>query len=478
MEAGHGARPIGRSRPSGRFRGRHVDIRVALVALLVLAAAIRFAAIGSRLHVDDAYTWLVATAPNPSAFLRRLAATENTPPLIYLLLTPLPIDHPFWLRLPSVISGCLMVPATYWAVTGALGRRVALLAALAVAVAPFLITDSDLARGFMLEDLALLVALGAVIRLRSHPTPRLWALFGLAGVVALYTEYAAAIFLVALTAAAVLTGRPARARMAAAGGLVLATMLPWIPEIVRGQDQVGITKISPPAAAPSPAALRDLVVTLAFGERGGTSSSAGRWLLLLGLVLLAGAGGFVLRRRWPGLRPPARGAIVLLSLTVVLTVAGHALAALFGIDVFSQRYTTILVPLVAVLGAAVIIGLGSRRLTAVCAVLLAGLGIVEIARRGGAQYEPPFAPVRAAAIALHPRTVLTNTPTVLFYLRSLHPVFDRPSNYGPGLAATCARPCLIIDDSRAHGGPPRHVAGATRMIGPYVLTLVTSPPAG
>ena len=38
-------------------------------------------AIGSRLHVDDAYTWLVASQPNAHAFLHQLAATENTPPL-------------------------------------------------------------------------------------------------------------------------------------------------------------------------------------------------------------------------------------------------------------------------------------------------------------------------------------------------------------------------------------------------------------
>src|SRR5579875_2303479 len=107
--------PGGESRRLGRGRGRPAGVGAVLLAVILLAAGIRLAAFGSRLHVDDAYTWFVASAPSPSAFLRRLAATENTPPLNYLLLVPLPIDHPFWLRLPSLLCGCLMVPATYWA---------------------------------------------------------------------------------------------------------------------------------------------------------------------------------------------------------------------------------------------------------------------------------------------------------------------------------------------------------------------------
>ena len=73
------------------------------------------------------------------------------------------------------------------------------------------------------------------------------------------------------------------------------------------------------------------------------------------------------------------------------------------------------------------------------------------------------------ARALHPRTVLTNTPTVLYYLRDLHPAFDRPYNIGPGQAATCARPCVILDDSRVHSSAPGPVAGTPRSLGPFVI---------
>src|SRR5947209_6821773 len=142
---------------------RRVDARLALAGIVLLAAIARFMAIGSRLHVDDAYTWLVASQPTTHAFLHQLAATENTPLLSYLLLTPLPINDPVWLRLPAALAGILACVVLYLALRRPLGTRVALLAALGVAASPFLITYSDLARGFMLEDLALLVALWAVL---------------------------------------------------------------------------------------------------------------------------------------------------------------------------------------------------------------------------------------------------------------------------------------------------------------------------
>jgi hypothetical protein len=74
------------------------------------------------------------------------------------------------------------------------------------------------------------------------------------------------------------------------------------------------------------------------------------------------------------------------------------------------------------------------------------------------------------AQALQPRTVLTDTPVVLYYLSTFRPVFDRPDDLGPGLAGRCARPCLIVDDDRVHGGTPRQAAGARAVVGPYVIT--------
>ena len=144
-----------------------------------------------------------------------------------------------------MLAGTLLCVVVYVALRPRIGTRAALLAALAVAVAPFLVTDSDLARGFMVEDVALLVALWAVLQLADGASRRWAGVFLLASVCALYTEYSAAILLVALTISALWLGRPRRRTLLITSGLALATVIPWIPQIVRGQNQVGLTKIAP-----------------------------------------------------------------------------------------------------------------------------------------------------------------------------------------------------------------------------------------
>jgi hypothetical protein len=432
---------------------------------------VRAVAIGSNLHVDDAYSWLVASQPNTHTFLRALAATENTPPLFYVLLSFLPIDGTVWLRLPAAVPGVLLCAAVYLVARRRLGLRVALVAALAVAVSPFLVTYSDLARGFMLADLALLVALWAAVRLCESESPGRWALFAVTGAIAVYTEYDSLIFLGALAAGALAIGRPSRIRMVIAGMFFLVALAPWVPQMVRAQHQVGITKLDPQFGATSLLALRNSSVILALGEHGGSSDAVVRWLEFGTLGAIAAATGIVLARDWPKRPPVARQAILLIAIATVLTLAGHAAAGLLGAEIFTQRYMTILIPLGALLVSSALVSFERSGLVAATLVVLALTGIAGVIRRSGAEYEPSFAPIRALALAEHPRTILTNTPLTLFYLRMLHPHFDRPSNLGMGLARGCARPCLIVDDTRVYGGTPRQPSGVRTVLGPFVLTL-------
>lgn len=458
----------GRSASTVSLRG--VAPWLAIVTIVALAVALRAEALGSRLSIDDAYSWFTATSPTAHAFLSRLADNENTPPLIYLVTMLVPSDAPAWLRIPAAVPGVLLCLAVCVVTRPRFGRDAGLIAALAVAVAPYLVTYSNLARGFMLADLALIVAVGAVLSLAEHATPAGWATFVAAGVIAVWTEYGSIIVVIALVLTAVWLGVPDRRRLIAAGVLVLASLAPWIGQIVRAQDQVGVTKFDPLSATPSLTALRELAVTLTLGERGGTANPAGRWLEFVVVVGLAGLAAVALRRRATVSDEGFRRTAGLLAGTVLLTVVGYALAAVVGIDIFTQRYLTVLVPLAAMLAGGALAALADRRAIAVGMVLLVALGAIGAARRLGAQYQPDLAPIRAAALALHPRTVLTNTPVVLYYLPALHPVFDRPYNLGPG-AVACARPCLAIDDTRVHGGTPRMITGAQRAIGPYTLTL-------
>jgi hypothetical protein len=439
--------------------------------MLALAVAVRLVGIGSRLTVDEAYTWLVASSSNAHVFLHRLAASENTPPLFYLLVTLMPGSAPAWLRLPAVIPGIVMCAVLFLALRPRLGDRASLLAALAVGVSPYLITYSDLARGFMLADLALLVCGWALLSLGEEESRAKWALFWLAAVVAVYTEYSSAICLVALVLASVWIGRPRRRATLFAGALALAAITAWIPQIVRGQDQVGVTKFEPMNALTSLTGVREIVLSLTFGESGGVRAPAGRWLEFAALLAAGVAAALVLRRGWTGRAAPERRTLRLLAAGGVLTLAGYAVAGALGLNVFTPRYLTILVPLAAGPLAAAVAQIERRALLAVAGVLLVGLGVVEVARRYRGEWQPDLTPVRVAATQMRPRTVLTNTPLVLYYLRPLRPVMDRPYNLGPGRAAACTRPCLIVDDSRVPGGTPRPASGTRSAIGPFVLTL-------
>jgi 4-amino-4-deoxy-L-arabinose transferase-like glycosyltransferase len=442
-----------------------------LLGLLVLALAVRCAAIGSRLSIDDAYSWWISISPTAGIFLHRLAANENTPPLIYLVLMLVPGSSATWLRIPAAIPGALMCAVVYVALRPRLGRAPALIAALAAAVSPYLITYSNLARGFMLADLALLCAVWALLSLPDGDARWKWMGLFAACTVAVWAEYASVIFVVALLLSAMWIGVPRRRPTLIAVGLGLLTLAAWIPEIVRGQNQVGLTKLDPLGASPSLQALRDMFVTLTFGEHGGTMSSAGRWLLFVGLLAICGGGAWLLARQWAARDERWRRTIRLLSATGLLTVIGYALVAIVGVDVFTQRYITIEIPVVAALAGAAVAEIPWRRAVPAAVACLLALGVVDFAKRLGGEYEPSLTAVRQEAVSVHARTVLTNTPVVIYYLRSFHPDFDRPSNLGPGRAATCARPCLAVDDRRVHAGTPRPITGTPFYIGPFRLTL-------
>src|SRR3954469_17196901 len=170
---------VGRSSGRAPRRSRAVagrgDRRVLLAGSVLLALACRLAGIGDRLSADEGYSWLVASAPDPGAFLELLARYENTPPLLYLLLSPLPLhDDEVWLRLPSLLAGVATVPVLYAAVRALLDTRAALLSALALAVAPYAVSFSNYARGFALATLGLAVALWAAARLATGGPGRTW----------------------------------------------------------------------------------------------------------------------------------------------------------------------------------------------------------------------------------------------------------------------------------------------------------------
>lgn len=465
-----------------------------LAALLAIALALRLIAIGDRLSNDEGYTWLVVSAHGPGVFLDRLAAFENTPPLFYLLTWPLPDAGVAWLRIVAVLAGVGCVWATYWAakVSSAVYSApqvtlAAVFAAGAVAVAPFAVSYSDYARGFVLADALLILALGAALRRR-------WWLYAVAATAAVYTEYDSALFLVALSAAVGWrewrAGSRRRAwRSALALAAPIATLAAWLPEALRDSA----TKVSPVYPSPSPDSLRDLVVRLTFGEHGTAHAASVRWLQF---VVVAAVCVWAFRKAPRTIAVTAAGTLIL-----------HAIAAWIGPDIFAPRYLTELIPLAAIALGHALAGwaadraggdgtralraradrasadraralraraAGARRAVPVAvAVVLALVAVAVAIRRAHGNDEPDIAGIgRLVAPAARGRTVITNSAVVAYYLRGLHPRLDRPFGLGPGLEARCGTHCkvgfLVVDDTRVAGGI-RTGPGQAHQFGPIYV---------
>ena len=446
------------------------DRRVALGAIALLALALRLAGIGDRLSADEGYSWLVASAGSADAFLDRLAAYENTPPLFYALLAALPLDDEAWLRVPSLVASVAAVGVLYAIVRPLLGTPAALLAALGLAVAPYHVSFANYSRAFMLAGLGLLLAAWAAARLVQGSRRRWWWLYASGAVLALYAEYDAALFLAALAGALLWIGTPPRREVALFAALPVLGLAPWAGQVARALDALDETKVAPVYPSASPGALRDVVTALAFGEHGSAGIVSLRWLQFLAVTAVVGGSLWLLWRGEGVQRTAAR----LLGGTVAGALVLHGLAAVVGPDVFAQRYLTTLIPLAVALGAGGVAALRWRPAAPLAAAALVAAGVVVFAERSGRELEPDPAPLRAAVTAARPAEVLTNSATIAFHLRHLPVTLDRPFGLDPGEELGCAAPCVIVDDTRVAGGA-RPGPGARRRVGPFVVRVARRP---
>lgn len=438
------------------------DPRVLLGLIVALGLTLRLADAGTRLSHDEGYSWLVASAGSWHAFLHRLAIYENTPPLFYVLLAPLPLDSEVWLRLPSIVAGAAMIPVLYVVVKPLLGTRAGLLAALGLAVAPFAVSYSDYARGFMVAGLGVLVALLAAQRLAmGGPRGRWWAVFVVAGIWCLYSEFYAALYVAAIIGALLVIGTPARRETLTVGALPFLAFVPWIPQVVDSHDALGTTKIPFYGVSPTPGLIRNAIVPLVFGEHGSASSSSVRDLQALVVVAVVAYACVFVWRRAP------RQAFWLLAGVLIAGVVLQLLVTAVETNIFRERYLTTLIPLGAAVVAAVLDGLRWRYATQVAAAVMAVLGVAIFIHRAGKEYEPDTAAAVAVAQSHGYRMIITNSAVVAFYGRRLDVVVDRPMGLGPGIERTCAPRCAVIDDAR--NGGVRHGPGPTVAVGPLVV---------
>ena len=328
------------------MRGRE---RLGLLALVALAAALRFTRIGHQsFWLDESFT-VDLVQRSFGDMLSGVASTESTPPLYYVLawLWEKLFGHgEAGLRSLSALAGTLAVPAAWRAAREWFDSpRAGLLAAALVAVNPFLVWYSQEARSYAL--LVLLATLTLLFLAR-----RAYAWWALSAALALLTHYFA-IFLIVPEAAWLLwSARERAARLAT--GAVVAVGVALIPLALHQRD-LGHTSFIADISLRN--RLADLPKKLVTGELGTPTPLIGPIAGLIAVVAIA----YALYR----FRPPA---LVLLGLAAAGFLVPIVLAVGGADYLLPRNVIALYVPLVMVVAAGLAGQLGLAGALVVCAV--------------------------------------------------------------------------------------------------------------
>jgi 4-amino-4-deoxy-L-arabinose transferase-like glycosyltransferase len=294
----------------------------ALIALTAIGAAIRFATITSQSYWLDEAQAAHEVSLSLGHMLSAWSSSEWNPPL-YLLIA-WPWAHVFGngeagLRSLSAIFGVALIPVLYACGSELVSRRAGLVAALLVAVNPFMIWYSQEAREYML--LALLSAASLLFYARAWRTGSRrdlvwWAILS---ALALLTQYFAA-FLVVAEAIVLIWRLRNRASVVAVAlqGVVLAAFVPH----VLPQLRVPATFITD-----QPLLLRLQQVPVTFALNQLYKSSLVHWGLVGGAVTAAAVIGLLLigadDRELKGVGLAAIPAAAVLLIPLAMSLVGH-----------------------------------------------------------------------------------------------------------------------------------------------------------
>jgi Dolichyl-phosphate-mannose-protein mannosyltransferase len=165
---------------------------VPLAVMTLFALALRARYLWQPVRTDEAATFFYY-ASKPLPFAISVYGSPNNH-LLHTLLVHFFYaifgDVPAMLRLPSLIAGTLMVPATYAAARQLFresDRGVALVAAALVAGFPVLIDYGSIARGYSLLVLAFLCCLALLARALENGDAASWLLFAVCGAIGFWS---------------------------------------------------------------------------------------------------------------------------------------------------------------------------------------------------------------------------------------------------------------------------------------------------
>jgi len=275
---------------------------------------------------------------------------EVTPPLYFVVLWPFSGsgDPNFLWMVPSLLAGLSLIPVVFGLARRIGGTTAGLVASLLTAVAPSFIVYSVEIRPYMLLVLLLTFSTLALITAVEGGGRVWWALYGLAGALALWTHYTAAFVLGAQGVVAYLAYRPCRRQLVLANIATALAFAPWLPFV---EEKASMSWY------PKPNWLNALVLVRTFpGEQfmprtPDSSSGFFSWRFLV-LYLFWMLGAAVLWRAWKATRSGETDRRPLLlvcvaGLAMPTAVAVNSIVSNYGM--FTPRHIFAFAPYAAVL---------------------------------------------------------------------------------------------------------------------------------
>ena len=313
------------------------------VAILVAGIAIRVAYLDVPLRYDEATTYNNFVSQPLHVALANYATPNNH--LLHTFLAKVSVavfgPEPWAIRLPALLAGVALVPATFALTRLYYGRVAALLAAALVAASSTLVEYSTNARGYTLVALATAIVFLASARALERGSAGAWAVVALVGALGLYAVpimvYPLGGALLWILISGLLAGRAPRPLLGRLGVTALVTAVLTLVLYAPVYAASGVRSVT----------ANEFVEPRTWGELlelfpGHGSDTVGTWTrdlplvasILLGLGLVA---GLVLTPR-----------ISRFTVPVLLTVAAWSLVVVAGQRVVPYtRVWLFLVPLVA-----------------------------------------------------------------------------------------------------------------------------------
>jgi uncharacterized membrane protein len=372
-----------------------------VVALLLLAAAVRLAGLGARsLWFDEALSGLIARLSTAQVLAN--AAGSSHPPGYYLLLhlwRPLG-ESEFALRFPSAWCSLAAVALVARLGRDLFGRRVARLAALGMAVSPFQVYYAQEARMYGLAIALSAGVLWAFLRGVRGDSRRVWWVYGVLATTGLYVHYYIALIILALHLWLLLGRRCARRVVTSLVVTDSLIAVAFLPQLVRFLTETGEYLGGVTSWQPRPTLLSPLTTLyfLLFGHVLPLGWVGVGLFLVLAVIALA---GLSLARRSRKSEAWAQLFVIAVPLLIILVVS------FIAHSIYSERSFAVTTPaLVLLLAWAVVNAPGrspARYLgTALAALMVVGTGLSHL------RADPAKPPLREAIAVVTQRAQTTD----------------------------------------------------------------------